>query len=556
MTDQLSVGLVERMTELFEKHGVYAILVVVIFFIWYSVFKRLEKTTSPELRRYYEKIHTWVLAATFILIAFVICVWVYANFYYYRQSYIKGSVSGLRYQPLEPNNDVDPPLLIEQVAPDSRNVDFYTKSNKDSGSLENGKYTEEWVLSPRAKLTTLVFTFQHRYKIWTSTQPLLIPGSGTVQPRTQGERLEQRFKLDLKSMGYTSATPFELIYKPNREERKLGTICRRTPDGANEVQIPWLEAGDEDSPAATKEKPQGIGSLVPSFFTALASTLAEKPVFRPDGRYDSQVGRTLRQRLGNADLKIQLEARNILVENGSLSFRFIEDSLKLDPEPGYDREILVSNLASAISAIEANKTAIPPRLSLQVAVALYQASEYESAAKFFQKAGDGPIGSDDIYLAYRAYCYLRAGLDNESLKSYEQYLRKATTNVNKATTHANMGYILQRLHRDDEAIEHYRNAIVLDPQLGVSFNNLAYLYSERGTHLNEALSYANRALALEPDNPNFKDTKGWVLLKMNRAAEALPLLKEAATKRPDDKEIQEHLLAAQKVALRLPKKRP
>jgi tetratricopeptide (TPR) repeat protein len=556
MTDQLSVDWYERMAELFEKHGVYAILAVVIFFIWYAVFTRLKKPTSPELRHYYEKIHTIVLYATLVLIVFVSCVWFYANFLYYRQSYIKGSVSGLRYQPLEPKSTGDPPLLIEQVVPNSRNVDFYTKSDKDSGSLENGEYSEEWVLSPRAKFTTLVFTFQHRYKIWTSGQALLIPGSGTVQPGTQGERLERRFKLDLKSMGYTSATPFELIYRPNREERKLGTIYRRTPDGANEVQIPWLEAADEGSPAATKEEPQGVGSLVRSFFTVFASSLVEKPVFQPDGRYDSQVGRTLRQRLGNADLKIQLEARHILVENGSLSFRFIGDSLKLDPEPGYDRDILVSNLASAISAIEANKIAIPPQLSLQAAVALYQANEYDSAAKFFQKAGDGPIGGNDIYLAYRAYSYSHAGLDNEALKSYEQHLAKSTTNADKATTHTNMGYVLHRLHRDDEAIGHFRSAIALQPQLGMALNNLAYLYAERRAHLNEALSAANRAVALEPDNPDFKDTKGWVLFKMDRAAEALPLLKEAAAKRPDDKEIREHLLAAQKAASRLPKKRP
>lgn len=73
-------------------------------------------------------------------------------------------------------------------------------------------------------------------------------------------------------------------------------------------------------------------------------------------------------------------------------------------------------------------------------------------------------------------------------------------------------------------------------------NNLAWLYQQIGNP--EALKIAEKAYTLSPDRPDIVDTYGWVLMKNNRAKEAVPLLEKALAMDPDNKDIAVNLEAA------------
>lgn len=64
------------------------------------------------------------------------------------------------------------------------------------------------------------------------------------------------------------------------------------------------------------------------------------------------------------------------------------------------------------------------------------------------------------------------------------------------------------------AIENYRKALKLDPDNTTANNNLAWLLSEAGTGLEEALNLARAARRKDPDNPEIADTLGWIYYKM------------------------------------------
>jgi tetratricopeptide (TPR) repeat protein len=89
----------------------------------------------------------------------------------------------------------------------------------------------------------------------------------------------------------------------------------------------------------------------------------------------------------------------------------------------------------------------------------------------------------------------------------------------------------------------------LNPKYALAYNNLAYLYAERGENLAEALDLVNTALRMETNEINTaeeKDTKGWILFKSGKASDALPLIRDAAAKLPMDQEVQQHLNVLQK----------
>lgn len=96
--------------------------------------------------------------------------------------------------------------------------------------------------------------------------------------------------------------------------------------------------------------------------------------------------------------------------------------------------------------------------------------------------------------------------------------------------HVRMGNVYQGMGARREAAEQYRMAIRQDPGNGSAYNNLAYLHAERRESLEEAEQLARQAYHLEPDNPKFIDTLGFVLYLRKQYNEAERLLEQARGK--------------------------
>lgn len=82
------------------------------------------------------------------------------------------------------------------------------------------------------------------------------------------------------------------------------------------------------------------------------------------------------------------------------------------------------------------------------------------------------------------------------------------------------------------AAKRYEEVIAIDPRLVPALNNLAYLYAQHLGELTRAVELAKRAHDLAPELGPVADTYGWSLAKLDRNAEALPLLLVALEKSP------------------------
>jgi tetratricopeptide (TPR) repeat protein len=97
----------------------------------------------------------------------------------------------------------------------------------------------------------------------------------------------------------------------------------------------------------------------------------------------------------------------------------------------------------------------------------------------------------------------------------------------------------ERKYSDAEAI--FRQVIAEDPKNPDALNSFAYMLSERGQKLDEAVGLVQRALAIDPDNGAYLDSLGWAYYKQNRLEQAEAPLREAATQLPTVSVIQDHL---------------
>jgi Flp pilus assembly protein TadD len=137
-------------------------------------------------------------------------------------------------------------------------------------------------------------------------------------------------------------------------------------------------------------------------------------------------------------------------------------------------------------------------------------------------------------------------------RQYDQALTKLNEalKINPQSIPAQMqlGLVYESKGDIPKAQQAYEKVLVLNPRFAPAANNLAVLYSEHGGDMEKALELAQRAKEAAPDDPRISDTLGWVLYQRGIYQRAASLLKESATKLPDDPLIQYHLgLASMKV---------
>lgn len=104
-----------------------------------------------------------------------------------------------------------------------------------------------------------------------------------------------------------------------------------------------------------------------------------------------------------------------------------------------------------------------------------------------------------------------------------------------------LGACAERIRDYDRAEEYFLTAIARQPDHADSHNYLAYMHAERGVKLEMALDHVGVALAVEPENPAYLDTRGWIYYHQGKFELSLADIQTAADLLPDDPTISDHL---------------
>lgn len=104
-----------------------------------------------------------------------------------------------------------------------------------------------------------------------------------------------------------------------------------------------------------------------------------------------------------------------------------------------------------------------------------------------------------------------------------------------------LGSAAERNGLFDKAEEYFLEAIRRQPDHADSHNYLAYMLAERAIKLDMAMDHVAVALAVEPDNPAYIDTRGWIYYQLGDYTNALTDISKAHELLPEDPTISEHL---------------
>ncbi|MBW6487798.1 tetratricopeptide repeat protein [Sulfurimonas sp.] len=103
-----------------------------------------------------------------------------------------------------------------------------------------------------------------------------------------------------------------------------------------------------------------------------------------------------------------------------------------------------------------------------------------------------------------------------------------------------MGYILQQLGDNEEALKYYKEALELDKENEFVHNSIASVYRVKGEFVS-AKMHLNASLALDDKNPITYYNYGNLLVDMKHLEEAKEMYKNALALKEDFKEAQEEL---------------
>lgn len=136
----------------------------------------------------------------------------------------------------------------------------------------------------------------------------------------------------------------------------------------------------------------------------------------------------------------------------------------------------------------------------------------------------------DLYLR-KGYALTTLERYPEALRTMEQALKHAPSDSVKSTIYSSMGDVW---HQQDpkntkKTFAAYDRALALWPDNVHALNNYSYFLSLEGKDLDRALTMIERVVALEPGNPTYIDTHGWVLFKLGRLEEAKTALRQAVS---------------------------
>ncbi|MFZ5563997.1 MAG: tetratricopeptide repeat protein [Thermodesulfobacteriota bacterium] len=161
----------------------------------------------------------------------------------------------------------------------------------------------------------------------------------------------------------------------------------------------------------------------------------------------------------------------------------------------------------------------------------------EKAKESFRQA----INADPRFLRpYFAMARLHI-LDKDLDAAISQYKAILEKDSSQPGPHILLG-VLYKMKGDSVSSEHhYRTALELNPKLAQAANNLAYLLSENPDRLDESLSFALQARALQGDDPYIRDTLGWIYYRMGRYEDALKEFQETVKILPENATVNYHL---------------
>lgn len=169
--------------------------------------------------------------------------------------------------------------------------------------------------------------------------------------------------------------------------------------------------------------------------------------------------------------------------------------------------------------------------------------DYEAALEMYQQATTLRPNFPEAWLNL-GQIYLKLSQPQEAVAAYQKLL---SFQPNLPEVHYFLGGLYAKQNQFKRAERAFQRSIELQPEAAAgAYERLAYLYGVQGIHLEQALSLAQKAVALQPKSAVSLNTLSWLYYLNGDYVQATEAIKKALTLEPNNRLYQEGLKAIQR----------
>lgn len=178
-------------------------------------------------------------------------------------------------------------------------------------------------------------------------------------------------------------------------------------------------------------------------------------------------------------------------------------------------------------------------LAYYVGLSYARLKRYDEALLYLEQVVTAGQDSKRIYQCRMTLAVIYTKTDRPRLADYE--LQKLTeSGYQTPEVLSALAYTSWVQGKQEESVELYERALDLSENSSTALNGLGYVLACLDRDLTRALSLCKKACDINPDNPAFLDSLGWVYYKLGLYKEAKTYIKRARDKDSRSPEIAEH----------------
>ncbi len=212
------------------------------------------------------------------------------------------------------------------------------------------------------------------------------------------------------------------------------------------------------------------------------------------------------------------------------------DLYKTNPHDGRSLAGLTEALASehrmndAIAVAQKAVDTEPQRRDLRIFLANLdmRAEKFDDALGIYQSLlSKDPKSADLLYRI--AETERRKGDLNGAMDNFRKCSQEMPNNTDCLRM---LGLLMEATGKRDLAKPVYEQILKIHPDDPVALNNLAFAKAEEGVDLDQALTMAQRAVQVDPNSPELKDTLGWIYIKKSIPDDAIRIFRDLVVAQP------------------------
>ena len=212
-------------------------------------------------------------------------------------------------------------------------------------------------------------------------------------------------------------------------------------------------------------------------------------------------------------------------------------------------ELNSDNIASALKSLQKVLELDAENLEVHylLGIAYTKSTKYSKAVIHLTKVTRSKFNYLHVQHAHMllGYAFVQLEKYDDAYKSFERVL---SINFNNDKAIAAQAHVLYKMGLMDDAINAVNKALEINPDNYNARNTLAYLLAESGRDIEQAMREAQAVNKAVPDNYVYQDTLGWIYYKKGKEGLARETLQHALDLAPDNEEIKEHLRIVLEIA--------